>query len=878
MSVYVRRFLSDPGDTVLLNIESVNILDLTPPAQIQGVGTGTILVVGEFENGPYNLPQQVTSTLDLSRTWGTLGYSYGGLAAQNPSAPVRYADSTLTPEYWNGNAFVQMSGLQFATLIFCRVNTSVGSVTFSPLAYVEGAVEFAYQLVSGQVLELSLSPYSTTLSATTVLPGGGTIAVGSTTGFPSSGNITVGGQVVAYTGTTATTFTGCTGGTGTFPPGTVVVGGSATAATFTGVVATVTTASTTVASGSNGTNLPSAGVIDVASTTGFPTSGTASVGSGTFTYTGVSGGDSFTGVTRGTGTTALTTSEPLTAGGYPTGFTGGETITLAYDGLPNFTVTFQSGDQSLAQVVSRINSYAGYTMASGASGVLTLVGRIQGTNGSLQVVGDNASGAVLGALGLNVGLTSGTGNVGNINAILFTEIQSIVQGAVSGTNVELNSSGAIRISNTATPGTGAIEVAASTTALGLGFVAGQADVANVGSGGTLPAGTVVQNTAGTTVLVTTQDLVMPLNSAGPFSVPVRFANDNGTGVGVGPGVITVVAMPPPLGAFAVTNSANITNALTESQIDAAYATAIQSTTAINGVGRVANVIVSARQSNTVRSQLLQNALYASANGCFGRMACVSPPLNTPETVALGSSAPGVVATSNQRVIYCYIGVNTYVPLIGQVGLAGGTGFTATGNVDVHSDMMMASILSQLNPEENPGQETTFTSNVNGIETGANVQGFDISDYQAFKAAGIAAVRVDQNGVAIFQSGVTSVNPVVFPSLVRIARRRMADYIEDSIAGPTTAYGKKLSLQARRKALKGEIRGFCAGLLNKNNPGSQRIGGYTVSDSDGNDDPTLSAGMYRITVNVKTLPSLDSIVIQATIGDDVTVEEVLPVAA
>jgi len=875
MSVYTRRFLSDPGDSVLLNIESVNILDLTPPANIQGIGTGTVLLVGEFENGPYNTPQQLLGTTDLARTWGTLGYQYGGLAAQNPSAPVRHADGAIAPEFWNGNAFVQISGQTYATLIFVRVNTSVGSVTFESCAYIEGAVEFAYILQSGEVLDLAVSDFATTTTATTTLPQA-TIAVASTTGFPSSGSITLGGQTVAYTGVSATTFTGCTGGAGPFPAGTIVVGGAPTAATFTGVAASYETPATTVAVGSNGTNMPSAGVID-AVTTGFPTSGAASVAGTSFTYTGTTG-TSFTGCTRSSGAAALTTGESVTAGAYPTGFSGGQTITLAFDNNANFTVAFQAGDQTLAQVVSRINSFAGFAMASGASGQLTLVGRTAGTGGSVQVVGDNASGAVLGQLGLVAGTTYGTGNVANIAQVQFAEIQTIVQNAVSGTTVQLNSSGAIRISNTGNPGQGGIEVGAGTTALNLGFVSGQANLADTDAGGVIPAGTVVQNSAGTCVLVTTQDLTVSPNAPGPYTVPVRFANDNGTGTGVGSGQVTVVPNPPNIGAFAVTNTLPIANAMTESQLDAAYAAAIATTTDVNSVARVANIIVSARQSNTVRSQLRANALYASANGCYGRMACVSPPLNTSPQVALSQvAAPGVGATSDQRVIYCYVGNNTFVPLIGQVGLAGGVGFTATGNVDVHSDTLMASILSQLNPEENPGQLTTFTANVNGIETGANVQGFDINDYIAFKAAGIAALRMD-NGVAIFQSGVTSVNPQVFPQLTRISRRRMADFIQDSIAIAAKAFGKKLSVQARRKALKGEIRSFLAGLLSKNNPGSQRIGGYTVDDSDGNTDVTLSEGMYRITVNVKTLASLDSIVVQTTIGEDVDVTEVLPQAA
>jgi hypothetical protein len=65
--------------------------------------------------------------------------------------------------------------------------------------------------------------------------------------------------------------------------------------------------STTIASGSNGQVLPQ-GTINVASTTGFPSSGTllidTSLGVQTINYTGTSGGNQFTGCTGGTGNLA----------------------------------------------------------------------------------------------------------------------------------------------------------------------------------------------------------------------------------------------------------------------------------------------------------------------------------------------------------------------------------------------------------------------------------------------------------------------------------------------------------------------------------------------------------------------------------------------
>ena len=61
-----------------------------------------------------------------------------------------------------------------------------------------------------------------------------TLSVASTAGFPTSGELQVAGVtgLVSYTGITPTTFTGCTGGTGTAPAGGVVTrrsrGGSGT--------------------------------------------------------------------------------------------------------------------------------------------------------------------------------------------------------------------------------------------------------------------------------------------------------------------------------------------------------------------------------------------------------------------------------------------------------------------------------------------------------------------------------------------------------------------------------------------------------------------------------------------------------------------------
>lgn len=729
MSVFIRRFLSDPGNAVLLEIESVNILDLTPPATITGIGTGTIVCVGEFENGAFNTVTEVTSATDMVNTVGSLGYTQNGVSGYTPCAVARKADGALTAENWNGNGVVQLNAKKFARLLLVRVDTSVGSVTFNREASIIGASSFTYNLEPADILALD-------------------------------------------------------------------IGAGPVSATFT------------------------------------------------------AGSVSFLG----------------SSGTFPTLFAGGETLILSYDHNPSVTVTFQAADQTVGQVCARINSYFGFTMATISGGQVNLANIIRGTFGNVSVTG----GTGRATLGLAISSINGTGNVANIDAVTFAEIKTIVEAAVTGTTVEQTSAGNIRIAKNYVSGADTITVGNATTATALGFVSGQAGANATGNAGTIPAGTVVTNAGLTRSYVTMQDVPVTAASAGPYTVKVRPTIDDGSGLSTLAGTVVKIGTTIQLGSFSVLNSANITAALTETAIDVAYLNAMNATLDSSSVAAQANVIFSARQSNQVRQGLRANALSASANGLYGRMALIRPPLGTSKATAQSTvSEPGVGAYRDQRVVYCYPGANTFVPIIGARGVAGGTGFTADGNVDTGADGFLASILSQLNPEENPGQLTAFTTGVNGLETAAASQILGIGDYTNFRASGICALRMDA-GTAIFQSGVTSVDPLIFPNLRNIARRRMADFIQDSLALACKAFGKKLNTLALRKAIGSEIVGFMEQLLNRINPSFQRISGYTVDPFSGNTPDTLALGLFRIITNVRTLSSLDSIAIQATVGESVTV--------
>ena len=855
MSVFLRRFGSDPGNEVLLEIESVNIIDLDPPASISGIGTGTVICVGEFENGPFaasdgvsDMPRgtyEVSGSSDFIASAGSLGYDYAGVPSNNPCARGRKADGALAFEYWNGNGFIQLSGKKFRRLLICRVDTSVGAVEFKRQAFLVGGAAFTYDLEPSEVL--SISDKGTTRTATftataaTVTTGAGTYPtsfVGGETltlGYDDAPNFTVTflagdttqaailSRINSYAGFTFAvtvdadqfSLTGIRRGlTGQVR----VISGS------TGVLAALGLSAATTFGTGNVQNIDAVSFQEVRSVV------EAGMSAGSIKVSQDSNGnlrlaktyasaDDWLSVLSATTATGLgfTVGQHAsnsgfayvrsTAGTYPDGFTGGETLTLGNDEEANVTVIFQTGDTTQAAVISRINFFMGYTAAVAISGTV-IEFRSRKNGGEFRVV--SASTGVFTALGL-----------------------------------------------TATT--------ATATAL---------------PSGRIPAGTVVQNTAGSQKFVTMQDVTVTVaaisgvtaSGAGPYSVKVRHANDDGTGTSASTGTLVALERPIDLGSYDVSNPALVNAALSEAAIDAAYVLAIDSTKSNSSVARQANLIYAARQSNVVRRQLRANARDASAAGCFGRMAFVRTPLNTTKATAMsGTAFAGVGATRDQRVVYCYPQARTFVPKIAQRGLSGGAGFSADGNLDTGWDGFMASICSQLPPEENPGQETAFTAEIIGLESGSNVQGFEMSDYTQFRARGICALRMD-DGTAVAQSGVTSVDPGVYPNLRNIARRRMADFIQDSIARRSKSYGKKLSTFIRRVALATEIRNFLASLLSIADPARQRIAGYSVNTKDGNTQESLGLGLYRLIIKVRTLASLDSIVLETTIGETVTIDE------
>jgi hypothetical protein len=163
--------------------------------------------------------------------------------------------------------------------------------------------------------------------------------------------------------------------------------------------------------------------------------------------------------------------------------------------------------------------------------------------------------------------------------------------------------------------------------------------------------------------------------------------------------------------------------------------------------------------------------------------------------------------------------------------------------------------------------TTLMSSVVGFQRG--VSGLGLNEYTALRAAGIVALRIDRTAGAIYQSGITT---SLTSGEKNINRRRMADFIEDSLAERLVQFSKLPQTQQLKDGAVGESEAFLADLRSINNPSAQRIDAYQVDDKSGN-TPALSAkGIYVIIARVRLTPTSDFIVIQAEIGENVVIQQ------
>jgi len=383
------------------------------------------------------------------------------------------------------------------------------------------------------------------------------------------------------------------------------------------------------------------------------------------------------------------------------------------------------------------------------------------------------------------------------------------------------------------------------------------------------------------------------NDPGGFSTPVRPVT-NATG-GVVDGVyplgelVAPISQPPaltgdtadplsglagrlhPITAMAFVAALQGLNAPNAALIDAAYTTALAAMISDATPVSEINLIVSARTSANIRSALRSNALSASSDG-LGRIAILSPELTTTSLdTVVGATSPGVGAYRAERVVYSWPGARTYIPeAVGtRIKLANGL-TTVDGVLDIAFSTWTASLMSNIAPERNIGQAAApvpeLLASVLGLQTG--VQNLEKDDYITLRNRGVCALRIDRVVGPIVQSGITT---SLISGEKNISRRRMADFIQDSIARRLVQFCKLPLVERNKDSAIGEIEAFMQELKSENNPPAQRIIDYQIDDTSGNTLALEAKGIFVVILSVRTMASMDFIALQTNIGENVTFE-------
>ena len=143
----------------------------------------------------------------------------------------------------------------------------------------------------------------------------------------------------------------------------------------------------------------------------------------------------------------------------------------------------------------------------------------------------------------------------------------------------------------------------------------------------------------------------------------------------------------------------------------------------------------------------------------------------------------------------------------------------------------------------------------------------MNSYIALRNKGIAGLRIDRVVGPVIQSGITS---SLLSGQKNINRRRMADFIEDSMAARFVQSSKLPLTESLKQTITGEAVEFLEGLLSIDNPPAQRINDYEVDPISGNTPSLEAKGVFVLIVRVRTLATADFITVQAEVGEGVVI--------
>ena len=847
---FTRRYSSNPGNGVISQIEGVVIIDNVQTGPIPELGTGTACCVGEFADCSSSLksdgaggltsnyqPVLVFGAADATQkfggfdpTIGDFGISGGNgyvdaLVSKQWAALVLTAINTASPQAVRLIRALptNLSPTNPTPIVPMQAVTVPASTQFQDanpyLVNVAGKQVFtgtnAYGVGTDGVLATSASATTQLFTAASLAP------------LIAQGKITVGDMIVlgvvdsassssAFHGTIAPPVAAT--GTITISSGTGVVG-----ANINGTLVTVTWATSDAATAlaliaAINSNVSVNTLVDA-------TTGGAGIVNLTALTLGPSG-NAITLVASGTGVTVSAAT-----------LTGGAFTTLT-------VISLDAGTIAVGQVITGVGVTNGTTIVSG-SGSTWVVTPVQTVGSSTAMIGNS----VFGSPGV-MGSYFGTFRVFAVGASDTLTLEQL-----DGTAWALQAAAALpwRLHNAATADT-----AAQGQALNPGALYSAA------KGYTVPARPLSNTIAATEVLEPSLPAAVPTSSSwNPLS-----------GLAM---LIQPAALQP--GGLTFNADLQAVNVGYSPTIAVEYQNALNSLLSASSPADIIDIVWCARTGTAIRESLEQHVDTASQRG-VGRMAVIAPELSVVTVSGTGSAtdsvSPGVGATRDERVIYTWPGTQIYVPqaVNYSIDTAVPGSPTTDGMLDVRMDSLYASILSVLAPERNPGQTAPPVGGSGGVLSVClgfqrNAPSLDISAYEYLRSQGVGALHFDSSVGPEIMSGVTS---SLISGQTTVFRRRMADFIEDSLAAGLMPFAKLPATQGLVDSAEAQCDAFLLALLSPNDPSAQRIAAYSVNanQSQVNTAEAFEQGIFVVQVQVQLIPTADFIVLNSNIGTNVVI--------
>ena len=318
-----------------------------------------------------------------------------------------------------------------------------------------------------------------------------------------------------------------------------------------------------------------------------------------------------------------------------------------------------------------------------------------------------------------------------------------------------------------------------------------------------------------------------------------------------------------------TASVQAINAANSSALDALYDIALTSLLGNDFPQAQVYAVGCARKSTQIRASLRGHCLTSTANG-HPRICYDSPSVNQASfSTIVGDADPGVGANRDERVMYRWYAVQTFIASLVGVPLVGSDGQTYTdGYVDTPFDEWCLAVRSLIAPELDPGQSTDPIplSFANIIRPARGMPKLGIGEYITAKARGVGLVKIDR-GTPQIQSSVTS---SLLLNTKDENRRCFADFIIINITQLLTQFVKQPLTEKLKLTETAQVEAFLDAL--KGPVPSERIVDYSVDRFALNTPQLEEQGIFALQVSVEMVPIQKDIVIAAMVGPTVEVTQ------